>query len=362
MRYVNPPGGLPWALIGLCGASVLLNVVLLMRGATSAEECEMVAAASEPIEASSAAISTDVFSDGPGGAPTIVIGGEDAQAAVITRPATEASAGAVAAARAPTAIPPGVHVVRANVSRNLAYTFQQAVTEGSSDVLSQVYARLFHWDLDLRSDLQPNDDVRVVYTWDGTLAHIEAASYVGSSLGAPLHAYRFQATGDAFPSYWNEGGREVARRLVNGPIEGYEQITALLKDRPSHKGMDFKAPVGTPVRSPKAGKVLRTDWNTRYNGNCIEIRYDDGVVAKFLHLSRTDVKPGQALSAGALIGLSGNTGRSTAPHLHYELARSERVLDPVDYHGVTQRSLPAADQSRFEVERDRLAALLHARD
>ncbi len=109
---------------------------------------------------------------------------------------------------------------------------------------------------------------------------------------------------------------------------------------------------------PRSGSVVRTDWNTRFNGNCVEVRYDDGTMARFLHLSETSVSAGQRLATGAKLGLSGNTGRSTNPHLHYELERSGRILDPIDYHGTERRTLPAADRAGFDQERARLDALL----
>ncbi len=247
-----------------------------------------------------------------------------------------------------------LHRVRATVEHSLARTFQNAVPE-HADVLSAVYARLFVWDLDLRKDLQRGDEIAVVYRWDGQLADIPVAAYRSGKLGRELRAYQFTASGDAHPSWWDADGVEVPHRLVDGPLRGnYEQITSLLKDRPTHKGMDFKVPVGTEVVSPRAGTVVRTDWNWRYNGNCVEVRYTDGTLARFLHLSDTRVAPGQRLAAGDVVGLSGNTGRSTAPHLHYELERDGRVVDPVRYHGTVRRKLPDADRAAFERERARL--------
>jgi hypothetical protein len=72
------------------------------------------------------------------------------------------------------------------------------------------------------------------------------------------------------------------------------------------------------------------------------------------------VDAGQVVSAGARLARTGNSGRSTAPHLHYELERGGRTIDPVSYHGVTRRKLDRADLVRFEGERDRLDVLLAA--
>jgi murein DD-endopeptidase MepM/ murein hydrolase activator NlpD len=103
--------------------------------------------------------------------------------------------------------------------------------------------------------------------------------------------------------------------------------------------MDFKTPVGTEVTAPRAGTVTRSNWNWKANGNCIEIRYEDGVLAKFLHLNENRVKRGDRVHAGQVIALTGNTGHSTAPHLHYQLDRGSKTLDPLDYHGTVRRSL-----------------------
>ena len=81
----------------------------------------------------------------------------------------------------------------------------------------------------------------------------------------------------------------------------YEQITSLLKDRPTHAGMDFKADTGTDVVSAHAGTVTRINWHWRGNGNCVEVRYADGVMAKFLHLSEIQVEVGDSVAAGEVI-------------------------------------------------------------
>mgnify|MGYP002634851858 CR=1 FL=1 len=331
MQLINPPDGRPWALFGLTGASLLLNAVLIGRLALAPAP---VAAPIAPVAAPEAQAAANNI-DTP-------------EAAVVS--AEEAPVQAVAGVE-------GLRVVSADVSHSLARTFQNAVPE-HADVLSAVYARLFVWDLDLRRDLQKGDKIVAAYSWDGELAHIPVASYHSLKLGKTLNAYEFTVDGDVYPSWWDESGTEVPRRLVDGPLRQYEQVTSLLKDRPTHKGMDFKVPVGTEVLSPKSGTVVRSDWNVAYNGNCVEVRYNDGTLARFLHLSDTAVAAGQQLAAGSVVGLSGNTGRSTAPHLHYELESGGKVVDPVKYHGVERRNLPDSQLSAFQDEVAKLKATL----
>lgn len=359
MRLIDPPDGRPWALLVLCGASLLLNVILLGtivledddaavdQPAPAVDAAGPVADAAVADAAEPVADAAGAASPGPSGTLVVEDAEASADAAEVAEPVPE-----------PTVVPEGVEVVRADVTHSLARTFQRNLPDDHADVVAAIYARLFFWDLDLRRDLQQGDQVAVAYEWNGELADIPVATYRSKKLDRTLHAYRFKIAGDQFPSWWNAEGREVGRRLEGGPLRDYEQVTSLLKDRPDHQGMDFKTPVGTEVIAPKAGSVLRTDWNTRYNGNCIELRYRDGVVARFLHLSATRVRPGQSVSADQVIGLSGNTGRSTAPHLHYELEKSGRVLDPVDYHGVVRRTVPATDRAVFEDEKQRLDRIL----
>lgn len=290
---------------------------------------------------------------------------------LVRKPAAPAPAKpAVAAAKAPvaaaavddTAVVPASEwtVVRTNLTSSPARDFGRASDDG--DQLSAVYARLFMWCLDLRRDLSPGDAMEVAYRWteEGDL-QIGTARLKSKKLGKEFRAYRFQAPGDDFASYWDQNGEEVPLQLKFGPLKKYDQITSLLKDRPNHKGMDFKTPVGSEVHVPFAGSVLRSNWNHGANGNCIEVQYEDGTLAKFLHLNENRVKPGDKVEADQIIALSGNTGHSTAPHLHYQLNQGDKVVDPVVYHGTTRRTLDAAGQAALQAAARELDALLAPR-
>ncbi len=249
------------------------------------------------------------------------------------------------------------NILDQEVTHSLARTFSSADSE-NGEALSAVYSRIFHWDIDLRRDLRKGDQIRVAWKRGDDGIEIAAASLKSGKLGKTITAYRYQRASDAFPSYWLKDGTEVARRLKESPLADYEMVTSLLKDRPTHAGMDFKTPEGTAVLATRSGTVTRTNWNTRANGNCLELRFSDGTLAKYLHLAKAGVRPGTRVKAGDVLGTSGNTGRSTAPHLHYQLNKGKRVLDPVSIHGTVSRSIAPGERDAFGNDVARLDALL----
>lgn len=280
----------------------------------------------------------------------------DAAPAGTTADAAPAAATAADAAPPPASAKDGWRSFRAPVEHSIARTFAPLGDDGPA--LAAVYARLFVWDLDMQRDVLKGDEVEVVWRpTDDANYDIAVARYRSGKLGRTLEAFKYHRPGDDWPSWWRADGTEVPHRLKDSPLEKYEQITSLLKDRPTHAGMDFKTPVGTPVHAPRDGRVTQTNWNRTYNGNSIELKLEDGVVAKFLHLDETKVKPGERVKKGQVIGATGNTGRSTAPHLHYQLERGSTIVDPLDYHGTTRRRLPEDAMPAFRAEVERLETL-----
>lgn len=94
-----------------------------------------------------------------------------------------------------------------------------------------------------------------------------------------------------------------------------------------HEGIDFVAPVGTPVMATAPGQVLRAEYSGAY-GNLVEVGHEDGFVTRYAHLKTIFVKPGQVLRREEPLGALGNTGRSTGPHLHYEVLLHGHPMHP----------------------------------
>src|SRR5262249_42563811 len=149
---------------------------------------------------------------------------------------------------------------------------------------------------------------------------VHALRFQSGKLNRTFRAFRYQPAGSRFARLYQADGAEVEARLVDAPLDDYEQITSLLRDGRGHKGVDFKTPAGTPVKAPFDGVVTRRNWNVRLNGNSIEVAEAGGArIAMFLHLSEipTEIHLGERVKRGQVIALSGNTGHSFAPHLHY---------------------------------------------
>lgn len=333
---------------GLFIASLVLNGYLIYRlQHKPAAPTETVAAPAGPTQVGGVTVTDGARPPAPPAAsPVPDDGGDEGHAAEGTGKAVADTAGQIVDKEN------GIRLLNLEVKGSLAETFQNALGSDNGDLLSAVFTRIFIWKLDVRSDVRKGDKIEVMYRIlpEENLVDIKAARYHSIKNGETYSAYWYQPPGRPFGSYYDEKGVEVPLTLENCPIQGYEQITALLRDRSRHKGMDFKTPVGTKVSSPFRGKVTRINWKSP-NGNCVEIEYADSKVrGMFLHLSRIlpGIVPGKTVAAGEPIAESGNTGHSTAPHLHYQLEKPNGdVIDPLDFHKTHNETLPTAVMPEF---------------
>ncbi len=104
------------------------------------------------------------------------------------------------------------------------------------------------------------------------------------------------------------------------------------KARKRHYGMDFTAPRGTPIYATGPGKITRADARASGFGKHIRIDHGFGYVSLYAHLSKYNVRRGQTVKRGDLIGFVGNTGRSEAPHLHYEIRKNKEKVNPINFY------------------------------
>jgi murein DD-endopeptidase len=310
--------------------------------------------------------------------------GPNAAAQQSAAPAAAAPASAVPAATPPDA-PQGPLVRRITVQLKgpLEDAIAAAMPPGEKEwatQLTQVTNRILVWSMQIARDGRKGDKLELLYELPSAKpTEIQAVAEAGPAtkepivlalrygsqkLGKLLTAYRFKPEGSPFARYYTTEGVEVEEHLVDSPIDTYEQITSLLRDGRRHKGVDFKAPVGTPVKAPFDGEITRRNWKFSANGNCLEIvDAKTGRHAIFLHLEAApkEMSPGRHVKKGEVIAKSGNSGHSTAPHLHYQLEAGDgRVLDPFAIHAVTKLKLDGPARTAFDAERQRLDPMLVA--
>jgi murein DD-endopeptidase len=306
----------------------------------------------------------------PGVTPSAVTPSAANGAAIEAVPAAPAPA-AGAAVPAPGPLRRTVVTLSGPLEQSIAVALAPA-DRASAEELSAVVNRLLVWDLHVSRDARKGDRLEILWAPGEPAAPglavtrepvVEAVRYASSKLGTLLAAYRYQPQGARWARHYRADGSEVEARLVGSPIGDYEQVTSLLRDGRRHKGVDFKAPVGSPVLAPFDGVVERRNWNFSVNGNCLELRDPaTGRRAIFLHL---DVVPkemsgGRRVRRGEVIAASGNSGRSFAPHLHYQLEDAAgRVLDPFDVHRTERRALSAGDRAGFDAAKARLDGVLN---
>lgn len=139
------------------------------------------------------------------------------------------------------------------------------------------------------------------------------------------------------------------------PVEPLSKISSYFGNRAApthgastyHKGVDIAVPTGTNVRSALSGIVEFAGYSSSA-GNYIKVNNGNGVVTQYMHLSKLGVAKGQSVQQGAVIGLSGNTGRSTGPHLHFGILVNGKAVDPLSYNykGTSSAGIStAAEQS-----------------
>lgn len=138
----------------------------------------------------------------------------------------------------------------------------------------------------------------------------------GLFAATPADAGRFEA-GPSVPSHWPLDERGVVTRGQIGEGGGDE----------AHPGLDVAVPIGTPIRASGGGAVRDVGEDTEY-GRFVLLDHPDGFRTLYGHASRVLVAPGDSVRAGQVIALSGSTGRSTGPHLHFEIRRDGRSIDP----------------------------------
>lgn len=124
----------------------------------------------------------------------------------------------------------------------------------------------------------------------------------------------------------------ISNKDLKKTASGYgTRIDPIYGTKRFHAGMDFSANIGTEVYVTGNGRIASAKWESQY-GNCIVVDHGYGYKTRYAHLSKIKVRQGQTVKRGEVIGLVGNTGKSTGPHLHYEVMVKGKIANPVNYY------------------------------
>jgi murein DD-endopeptidase MepM/ murein hydrolase activator NlpD len=245
----------------------------------------------------------------------------------------------------------------------------EAVTDaGEKPELAMRIAAIFAYDLDFYTDPRPGDTFRVVIE-KKILANGETASY-GRILAAEYdnggHAYRAILFRDPFgePAYYTPDGKSMKRAFLHSPLKfaapitshfSYHRFHPILKEYRPHLGIDYGAPMGTPVQTIADGKVIFAGPKGG-DGNLVKVQHSNGYTTYYMHLSRILVRNGQRVQQGQNVGLVGMTGLATGPHLDFRIEQHGTFLNFEKLKLPSSDPIARKDWNAFAAARDHALA------
>ena len=245
--------------------------------------------------------------------------------------------------------------------------------------LTQAYADIFQWDVDLLVDPRPGDEVKLVYEVETLgavasdlprfgdaasepgefvgLGRILAATYSGSVADATAF---WVEDGVAWGNYYDGEGRPLRKNFLRSPLN-YRRISSgfsrarrhpVTRRVVPHHGIDFVAAPGTPITATADGRVVSVGWDGAL-GQAVRLRHGSTYVTVYGHMRSfaRGIKPGVEVLQGQVLGYVGSTGRATGPHLHYTVLHQGRAINPMTMKNpsvdpLEDRMLPWLAESR----------------
>ena len=213
--------------------------------------------------------------------------------------------------------------------------YQVLEDEGHSTTLALAMSQVYAWTIDF-SRIQAGDRFRILYDRDWVdgkavgMPRVLAAEFVHRGRNFPAYAYD---QGDG-TDHFDETGASLRKAFLKAPVE-FSRISSrfdkkrfhpVLKKVKAHLGTDYAAPHGTPIVAVGDGVVIKASY-TKGNGKYVKIRHNGTYTTQYLHMSRRNVKEGQAVRQGDVIGYVGSTGLATGPHVCFRFWKNGQQVD-----------------------------------
>lgn len=232
--------------------------------------------------------------------------------------------------------------------------------------LAYLLSDIFSWDFDFTTDLRKGDTFKVIVEelWlDGRfkrLGPILAAEFVNN--GKTHRAFRYEGP-DGRAGYYDEEGKSLQRSFLKAPLSyrrisstfSYSRRHPILKIRRPHLGVDYVAPRGTPVSALGDGTVHFARYKGA-NGNLVILKHPKGFTTYYGHLQkiRKGIRRGARVSQGDVIGYVGATGRASGPHLHFQMKKGNRIVNPLRVNVPRRGGIPKEFLADFHKSRHTL--------
>ena len=230
------------------------------------------------------------------------------------------------------------------------------------------FARIYGFQIDFQRDIRKNDNFQIMYEVfeDDNRKVFETGNIIFANLklsGANNSLYYFDKQGSE--GHYDKNGKSVKKALMKTPINGARLSSSFgMRKHPidgynkMHKGTDFAAPMGTPIMASGDGIVTRARW-CGGGGNCVKIKHNSSYETIYAHMKSfgRGIKEGLRVKQGQIIGYVGSTGKSTGPHLHYEVVKSGKKINSQKLKLPSGKILKGQERKIFEVKKIKLDVL-----
>jgi murein DD-endopeptidase MepM/ murein hydrolase activator NlpD len=238
------------------------------------------------------------------------------------------------------------------------------------DYIVSEFTRIFSYDVDFQNQISASDDFQLLFgkPLSGSSSKRKVLHYAQLNFGGKSKQYFRFTTADGQTDYFDENGLSAARSLLKTPISGVKITSGfgmrrhpLLGYSKMHTGVDFGAPTGTPIRAAGNGVVDLAGRHGTY-GNTIVLKHGEKYKTLYAHMSRLaqGIHAGSRVNQGQIIGYVGTTGRSTGPHLHYEVRVAQRPVNPLSIRAAGGKQLAGRDLQSFRNLKTRVVAMMQS--
>jgi murein DD-endopeptidase MepM/ murein hydrolase activator NlpD len=235
--------------------------------------------------------------------------------------------------------------------------FIDGMQKGISAGILMDFINLYAYDIDFQRDIQDGEEYRIFYEEfsDNNGVKIKDGDILYAKLRG-IEYYRFKASNELDYEYFDKNGRSAKKSLLKTPINGAvisskfgTRRHPILGYSKFHAGIDFAAPMRTPVFAAGNGTVVYKGVHGGH-GNYVKIKHNETFQTAYAHLSgfAKGIGVGSRVKQGQIVAYVGSTGRSTGPHLHFEVIKNNSFIDPHKFKGVSAQSLSKLDKKRFE--------------